>query len=116
MSRKYKTSYRSTRGVRRFHVSFDAPITKATRAKVCEDCGGGCEEVMTVARCFRCEGIRRRMAKENKPAQEPQQWSENVLFIAPKAQAELDPRTAEQVALDEWQAETQATREGDYPR
>jgi hypothetical protein len=26
-----------------------------------------------------------------------------------------DPRTAEQIAMDEWQAETEATRESDYP-
>jgi len=26
-----------------------------------------------------------------------------------------DPRTPEQIALDEWQTETEATRESDYP-
>jgi hypothetical protein len=28
----------------------------------------------------------------------------------------LDPRTSKEIELDRWQAETQATRESDYPR
>ena len=37
--------------------------------------------------------------------------------ITPEAQAEyFDPRTPEQIALDEWQAESALTREGDRPR
>ena len=36
--------------------------------------------------------------------------------ITPEAQAEyFDPRTAEQIALDEWQAESALTRESDRP-
>ena len=37
--------------------------------------------------------------------------------ITPEAQAEyFDPRTPEQRDLDEWQAESALTREGDRPR
>lgn len=60
MARKYKSSYKTRRNVSRFHVSFEAQPTTQERATICEDCGGGIEEVMTVNRCFRCEGIRRR--------------------------------------------------------
>jgi hypothetical protein len=63
--RKYKSNYRTHRNVKRFAVSFDAPpATPSPRATLCEDCGGKIEEVMTVNRCFRCEGIRRRAQTE----------------------------------------------------
>ena len=62
--RRYKSSYKTHRNSRRFAVSLDAPVQSPPRAKVCEDCGGSIEEVMTVNRCFRCEGIRRRAAQE----------------------------------------------------
>jgi DNA-directed RNA polymerase subunit RPC12/RpoP len=51
--RRYKTSYKSRRGVKRFSVSF-GESKSADRKSHCLNCGTKIEEVMTVDYCFRC--------------------------------------------------------------
>lgn len=55
MTRKYKTSYKSTRGVKRFHVTFDAQKIAAQVKEVCTICGGKLEESpMMRGVCYSC--------------------------------------------------------------
>lgn len=55
MTRRYKTSYRSSRGVRRFRVSFGATPQNITTPKTCTICGGKVEESpMLRGVCYTC--------------------------------------------------------------
>lgn len=52
--RKYKTSYKSKRGVKRFHVDFSTQM-KQDHIEKCTMCGGGVEECpMMRGICYSC--------------------------------------------------------------
>lgn len=55
MSRKYKTSYKSSRGVKRFQVSFNASAIVTQIQEHCTICGGKIEESpMMRGVCYTC--------------------------------------------------------------
>ena len=55
MTRKYKTSYKGSRGLKRFHVTFDAPVIASQVEERCTVCGGEIEKAPILrGTCYDC--------------------------------------------------------------